>query len=121
MGIHSVNSLDHKLINFNVPKYLITNFDNLMRFKRISRTSMLIRLMEEYVRSEKKNMEEDNTLNLMINDITKRNKDDLKKELVGLRKEVREEYEPPMVPQFDDHQNDGWSEETNSGWLSWRR
>ena len=28
-------STDHRLINFNVPKYLINNFDKLVKFKRI--------------------------------------------------------------------------------------
>ena len=28
---------DYKLINFNCPKYLIKNFDNLVRHKRVSR------------------------------------------------------------------------------------
>ena len=29
---------DFKLVNFKVPNYLIQNFDNLVRFKRVSRT-----------------------------------------------------------------------------------
>ena len=34
---HSVNlSPNHKLINFNVPNYLINNFDNLVKFKACS-------------------------------------------------------------------------------------
>lgn len=68
---------DHKLINFNVPKYLISNFDNLVRFKRVSRTSMLVRLMEDYMRSEHQKMKDDESLNLMINDIGQRNREDL--------------------------------------------
>lgn len=112
MGIHSVNSLsDHKLINFNVPNYLITNFDNLVKFKRVSRTSMLIHLMESYIRTEKKNMEDDDTLNLMINDLSVRNKKDLKKE-------IDEELEPPMIPTFrDDLNNDDWEDVSGVGWM----
>ena len=60
---HSVNlSSNHKLINFNVPKYLINNFDNLVKFKRVSRTSMLVRLIETYLREELLQMKKDNEL-----------------------------------------------------------
>ena len=112
MGTHSLNiSDDHKLINFNVPKYLITNFDSLVRFKRVSRTSMLVRLMEDYIRSERRLMEEDNSLNQMIRDIEVRNKNSMKKEMMGLRREVEEELEPPMVPYSSD--NRSWDDYTN--------
>lgn len=112
MGTHSLNiSDDHKLINFNVPKYLITNFDSLVRFKRVSRTSMLVRLMEDYIRSERRLMEEDNSLNQMIRDIEVRNKNSMKKEMIGLRREVEEELEPPMVPYSSD--NRSWDDYTN--------
>ena len=60
---HSVNlSTNHKLINFNVPNYLINNFDNLVKFKRVSRTSMLVRLIETYLREELLQMKKDNEL-----------------------------------------------------------
>ena len=99
---------DHKLVNFNVPKYLIINFDNLVRFKRVSRTSMLVRLMEDYLRSEHQKMKDDGSLNLMINDIGKRNRDDLKKEIRNDIIKVREEYEPPMIPMISDYDNEDW-------------
>ncbi len=119
MGTHSVSSLsDHKLINFNVPNYLITNFDNLVRFKRVSRTSMLIHLMESYIRTEKRRMEDDDTLNLMITDISVRNKKDIKKELVGLKREIDEELEPPMIPLTNDLHNDDWDDVSGVGWMS---
>ena len=63
----------HKLINFNVPNYLITNFDELVKFKRISRTSMLIRLMESYVRNEVGRLKEDDEINHLIRDVKLRN------------------------------------------------
>ena len=112
MGMTSTNILsDYKLINFNVPKYLIKNFDNLVRFKRVSRTSMLVHLMESYIRSEKKLMEDDNTLNLMINDVEKRNKEDLKTQLRTMKSEEEEEYEPPMIPTLNEKRS--WSDHTN--------
>ena len=107
---HSVNSfIDHKLVNFNVPKYLIKNFDTLIKFKRISRTSMLIHLMENYIRVEHKRMENDNKLNLMIDEVEVRNRKSIKDKLVGLHREIEEEFEPPMIPMSNDH-NGGWEE-----------
>ena len=98
---HSLE-VDHKLINFNVPKYLINNFDNLVRFKSVSRTSMLVRLMEDYLRSEHTKMKDDNTLNVMISQLGERNKEDIKKVLRKDLSELREEYEPPMIPMSND-------------------
>ena len=37
------NNGNYKLINFNVPHYLINNFDEIVKFKRISRTSVFDR------------------------------------------------------------------------------
>lgn len=103
MGTHSLNfSTDHKLVNFNVPKYLITNFDYLVKFKRVSRTSMLIHLMESYIRREKKLMEEDNSLNKMLVDVQQRNRKELFK---NLKKDMDEEYEPPMIPMSSDERS----------------
>ena len=108
MSVTSTNSLDdHKLINFNVPKYLIKNFDNLVRFKRVSRTSVLIRLMESFIRDERIQMEKDGSLNVMITDIENRNRKSMKDQLIGLKKDVENEYEPPMIPMSSD---EGWEE-----------
>ena len=98
-------SSDFKLINFNVPKYLIKNFDNLVRFKRVSRTSMLVHLMENYLRSEQQKLKEDKHLNDLVTHLHQQNKS----EIIN---EMREHYEPPMIPNvsdersWDDHLND---------------
>ena len=108
-------SSEHKLVNFNVPKYLIKNFDNLVRFKRVSRTSMLVHLMEHYIRSEKKRIEEDGDLNSLINNIEMRNRKTIKEEMVGLHREIEEEFEPPVpptIPDEPDHSRDDWSDPT---------
>lgn len=124
METHSLKfSSDHKLINFNVPKYLINNFDNLVRFKRVSRTSVLIHLMENYIRMEKQRMEDDNSLNLMIKDIEMRNKESLKHQMMDLRKEVENELEPPIVPMlsdtsWDDHFDEDENDPSGVGWLN---
>ena len=107
-------SNEHKLINFNVPKYLIKNFDNLVRFKRVSRTSMLIHLMEHYIRTEKKSIMDDHNLNSLINDIEERNRKSVKDEMIGLHREIEEEYEPPLPPTQqsieEDHSKDDWDD-----------
>ena len=108
-------SSDHKLINFNVPNYLIKNFDNLVKFKRVSRTSMLVHLMETYCRSEQRRLKEDNILNQMVVDLTQRNKKELKEEV---KKEISTEYEPPMIPTVDDdYSKDDWSDISGIGRL----
>ena len=101
---HSSNN-DHKLINFNVPKYLITNFDNLVKFKSVSRTSMLNRLMEDYLRSEHNKMKEDDSFNLLITKLSERNREDIKKQYRKDVMELREDDEPPMIPMSNDYDN----------------
>ena len=104
----SPNSLseDSKLINFRVPRYLITNFDSFVRFKRVSRTSMLIHLMESYLRTESKQMKDDGSFNQMIHTISKNNREDLKQQLRDDLNEVKEEWEPPMIPTISDSEFD---------------
>ena len=89
-------SPNHKLINFNAPNYLIQNFDNLVRFKRVSRTSMLVHLIETYCRSEQKRLKEDNQLNQMVVELTDRN-----------ATPTKVDWEPPMIPYSSD---DDWED-----------
>jgi len=106
MGTPSMNiSYDYKLVNFNVPNYLIKNFDNLVKFKRVSRTSMLVHLMENYLRTEQQKLKEDKNLNDLVTHLRVQNKS----EIIN---EMKEQYEPPMIPKisdkrsWDDHLND---------------
>ncbi len=73
MDLNGVNRGYIKLINFNVPVYLLTNFDNLARHKATSRTSMLLQLMERFVRDESDWLEKDNRLNAALMEIEGRN------------------------------------------------
>jgi metal-responsive CopG/Arc/MetJ family transcriptional regulator len=73
MDLDRVNKGNVKLINFNVPVYLLTNFDNLARHKATSRTSMLLQLMERFVRDESDWLEKDNRLNAALMEIEWRN------------------------------------------------
>ena len=80
---HSINtSNEHTLINFNIPNYLKKNFDSLVKFKRVSRTSILNQLIDRYVRFELDQIEKDNKINSLLTDIEKRNQKDLKKEIL---------------------------------------
>ena len=84
---------------------------------------MLIHLMENYIRMEKKRMEDDNSLNLMIKDVEKRNKESLKNQMMGLKKEVEYELEPPMIPtssdrSWTDHSEEDPNDLSGIGWLN---
>ena len=109
---HSLSSSsDFKLINFNVPKYLIKNFDTLVRFKRVSRTSMLVHLMENYLRSEQQKLKEDKHLNDLVTHLNQQNKS----EIIN---EMREHYEPPMIPNASDERiwNDHLGDLSKDDW-----
>lgn len=95
--------IDYKLINFNVPKYLINNFDELVKFKRISRTSLLIGLMESWMRHEVKKLEDDNKFNRLIRDMSLRNR--TKSNLDRGRKDQFDDVLPAPIFSNDD---DDW-------------
>ncbi len=110
-------SSDYKLVNFNVPKYLIENLDNMVRFKRMSRTSYLIQLIEQSLITEKKRIEEQGKLNFLIKDIEEKNRKILKNEMIGLQREIEEEFEPPVPPtvptiEEPDRSQDNWNDPT---------
>lgn len=65
--------MSYTLINFNIPNHLKKNFDQLVNFKRVSRTSILNSMIEEFCRREFKLIEEDGRLNDLIMDIEQRN------------------------------------------------
>lgn len=62
----------HTLINFNIPLHLKTHFDQLVDFKRVSRTSVLNHLIENYCRTEINHLETDGRINDLITSIKKR-------------------------------------------------
>ena len=65
---------------------------------------MLVHLIETYCRSEQKRLKEDDHLNEFVVELTKRNNKDLKKQI---KKEVKDEWEPPMIPYSSD---DDWED-----------
>ena len=114
----------HSSITFYCPIHLKNSFDELVKFKRISRTSIINTLMEQYVRSEFKLMEEDTKMVSFINDIKirshKNNPPKLKKETDRPTKWTveKDEYEPPIVPSIDDDlSKDDWNDISGIGRL----
>lgn len=65
--------MSYTLINFNIPNHLKRNFDQLVNFKRVSRTSVLNSMIEEFCRREFKLIKEDGKLNDLITNIKKKN------------------------------------------------
>ena len=100
----SVNSFnDCKLVNFNVPNYLISQFDDLVKFKRKSRTSILLTLMETYLRDERTQIQKDNELTKTFKSIKEKYENPKTKKLVK---------EQPMIPYSIDNDmgDDFWKE-----------
>ena len=96
------------LINFNIPTYLKDNLDDLTRFKNVSRTSILNRLIENYCRVEYKYIEKDGRFRDMLSKAKHKNSRMTKPKVLQeyltakpLHKsvvELDEEYSPPDVP-----------------------
>ena len=106
---------NYTLINFNIPTYLKKNFDNLVKFKRVSRTSILNQLIDRYVRFELDQIDKDNRINSFMSDIEKRNQKILKNEIKKTINEIEEDKLPPSIPlQIDDVVNEKYLEKS---WL----
>lgn len=83
-----------------------------MKFKRISRTSMLIHLMENYIRTEISNIEIDNNLNRVISDVGVRGQNIPHKEMISKTRD----YGLPN-PIINDYQNDDvWTPVNDESW-----
>ena len=61
------------LINFHIPNHLKYHLDRLVKFKNISRTSLINRLIEDYVRSEEKQLEQDTRIHQLMMDLEVKN------------------------------------------------
>ena len=104
----SKNTKELKLVTFKVPNHICNDFDELVRFKRGSRTSYLVSLMDTFIRNEMKRLEESNRINEFISDLKIRNKttDTLHRRKDTFRRHKNDyetdHYDPPMVPSLDD-------------------
>ena len=98
--------MSHTLINFNIPNYLKHDFDELAKFKRVSRTSILNRLIELYCRNEFRELEETSRFNQLLLSVKARNQPsaELIKPLQRPQHapEPNNKPEPPMIPYLSD-------------------
>lgn len=90
-----------KLINFNAPIPLINSFDQLLRYKGISRTSQLIHLINNFIRSEYLLLKEDTSFTSFIKTISEA-------ERHRMLQMIHDTYEPPMIPHANDQ--DDWEQ-----------
>ena len=95
-----------RLVNFNAPQHLLSNFDHIVRFKSTSRTSTLLGLMEQYVRDEVDQIEKDNRLNHLISEMDERSRRSLGKRIKDTVKQVLNEDTSP--PSMMWHTHDTW-------------
>ena len=96
--------MSYTLINFNIPNYLKKNLDQLVHFKRVSRTAILNTMIEEFCRKEFSLIKEDGRLNALIKDIEQKNytaADNQNYEQSGSN------YAPLKVMTYDDLPDDG--------------
>lgn len=99
---------DTKLVTFRVPFHLVNDFDELVKFKRGTRTSYLVGMMDTFIRNEVKRLKETNRINEFISDIKNRNTvvEPLTKTKHQWRKNRTDYdetyYEPPMIPSLGD-------------------
>lgn len=98
------NVKDTKLITFRVPNSVVSDFDELVKFKRGSRTSYLVGFMDSFVREEFKRLEESNRINEFIHNIRNRNQkpSKLPKTSDDVWKSSRDDYYPPTIPTIND-------------------
>ena len=82
-----------------MPNYLKNNFDELVRFKQVSRTSILNNMIEHFCRTEYALLQDDNRINELIMNVKKRNP----KTTTLTPEQVSTIDEPISIPSFDDY------------------
>jgi hypothetical protein len=75
-----------KLITFRAPHSILTNFDQIIKFKRGSRTSYLVSYMDHFVRTEFTRLKETNQIHELI---------------TQLSEQTSPLYDPPRIPDLD--------------------
>lgn len=93
--------MSYTLINFNIPNHLKKNFDQLVNFKRVSRTSVLNSMIEEFCRREFKLIKEDDKLNDLITNIKKNNLPKINQQKTSSWEDSYDE--PVNIPVSDDY------------------
>ena len=98
-----------KLINFNAPRQLIDAFDQLLKYKGVSRTSQLLHLINNFLRSEHLLLRKDSSFTSFMQSISET-------ERHRMVQMIHDTYEPPMIPFANDHED--WEQRLMSLWLS---
>ena len=100
--------MSYTLINFNIPNHLKKNFDHLVNFKRVSRTSILNSMIEEFCRREFKLIKEDGRLNDLIREIEQNNDPQVTQPSVTRWEDSYDEpIDIPVLPDLYDPLDDG--------------
>ena len=87
-----------KLINFNAPRQLIDAFDQLLKYKGVSRTSQLLHLINNFLRSEHLLLRKDSSFTSFIQSISET-------ERHRMVQMIQDTYEPPMIPFANDDED----------------
>ena len=98
----STTNTNSSSITFYCPNNLKTNFDDLVKFKRISRTSIINLLMEKWIRSEYEMMKKDDQIQSLIRDVKVRHHINKPIKVNSTEQQPFDHWEPPMVPTLDD-------------------
>ena len=116
-----------KLINFHIPIHLSNDLDSINRFKRVSRTSVINRLLENYLRTETKQIKEDGKLNELLQSVKLKNPSIPRQSKTKTKSSwskwvtrdkcdpVVDNYEPPNIPSFEEDDEDSWRRSLMSG------
>lgn len=101
--------MSYTLINFNIPNHLKKNFDQLVNFKHVSRTSILNSMIEDFCRREFKLIKEDGKLNDLIIDIKIKNLQQTNSNKPSLWEDFDDEpLNIPVSSDFLDPHDDGF-------------
>lgn len=110
-------------ITFYCPNHIKHSFDELVKFKRTNRTSIINNLMENYLRTEHLKIKEDQSLQTLLDDVKLRTHQSVSKRMKPkttpnrsnqwLSKRIDIDDEEPMIPLSSDNQhnhNDDWND-----------
>lgn len=106
---NTVTNPNSSPIHFFCPNHLKVHFDKLTKYKRVSRTSIINSLIENWMRDEFQKMKQDSEMNVLFREIgTKPNPS---KKQGWFSSKSSSNLEPPVVPSIEnDHYQDDWTD-----------
>ena len=118
-------------ITFYCPNHLKHSFDELTKFKRISRTSIINTLMENWLRTEHQQLKEDDNLQTLLNDVKLRTHQKIgKSKIKQTKSETKSNWfsntfrnddldDEPLIPLSTDNNHiDDWNDPSGIGRLN---